>query len=73
MDQYLLDPYFQDGNFDATNGLHPEKNKYPPKNRMMQCPMLYDDYVKFMKAKGISIDNNNSSDSNSKLSEFNSI
>ena len=40
---------------------------------MIQCPMLHDDYVKFMKVKGISIDNSNSSDSDSKLSEFNSI
>ena len=32
VDQYLLDPYFQDVNFDATNGSHPEKDDTPPEN-----------------------------------------
>lgn len=50
--QYLLDPYYQEGKFDLTKEQHPKKDKYPPKNRMLQCPQLFEDWEKQLRARG---------------------
>ena len=67
VDQYLIEPYYQEGKFDLTKDQHPEKGKYPPKNRMMQCPQLFDDWERSLKARGENIDGNRSNSNASNL------
>ena len=70
--QYLLEPYFQEGNFESTNKLHPEKGKYPPRNRMVNCPQYFKDFKQYCKSRGIAIDDS-SIRKNDHMSNFCSV
>ena len=73
VDQYLIEPYYQEGRFDLTKDQHPEKGKYPPKNRMMQCPQLFDDWERILKARGGTINGGQNGKNGSNSSSFGSI
>ena len=75
VDQNLIEPYYQEGRFDLTKDQHPEKGKYPPKNRMMQCPQLFDEWERGLKARGGTTDGDQNSNnrSNNNSSNFGTI
>ena len=43
-DKFMIKPYLNNGNFSGTQGLHPEKDKFPPKNRNEKFPQSYRDW-----------------------------
>ena len=49
-ERYLLNPYIESGNFNPTEGHHPEKGKYTPKNRLEKNPEKYVEWKRRNKA-----------------------
>ena len=44
MKQYILDPYYKNGNFNSTLNNHPAKGAYPPSNRLEKQPPHFNDW-----------------------------
>ena len=42
--QYILDPYYKNGNFNSTLNHHPAKGVYPPSNRLEKQPPHFNDW-----------------------------
>ena len=43
-DRFLLQPYYNFGNYNDTEGKHPERNAYPPSNPMEKYPPNYNNW-----------------------------
>ena len=66
----MLEPYFENGNFQATKGNHPEKGKYPPTNCMAKFPQQFSEWKTHTEVRGGNAD---SSSSNTAIDECVSV
>ena len=42
--KYILHPYYNYGNYNSTEGQHPEREKFPPSNVGINCPPTFKDW-----------------------------
>ena len=78
MKQYILDPYYKNGNFNSTLNNHPAKGAYPPSNRLEKQPPHFNDWYNGPKGPnsdgaGVAVGTSGGRNKNNEASTSNSL